>query len=604
MKVYLLLILVMFISSLACISVEELLLLEKTGDYIVGKGIATSETQADKDALDDLATQIVVNVKSSFEDVAEESNQGVNEYCKKVTKTYSNVNLTNAYKLKAAKEDGFFVVYRYISKQAKDAFFRDRLLQVSELVDEGYIAESKGNIVDAIRNYYWALMLLKTHPDYKTYSYYLGGEDKILNISLLNRIDQLLDDIEIVVISKSSKEDSNCVDYVLLASYKNVGLDGIRVKYHDGNIWSNFNKWGNGQGYITIRKDIDGTIDNLRLLIDYKFEQYNFSEDIRNTLMNLKTISFPSAEKSISLKEIQTNNQEIAEKEAPEVKFDEEISLDKKQIVSNIIDAIEKDQLNSTRDYFSINGFRELNRLLGYGHAQILPIEIQLTIMKTNELEIIRSVPMRFSFSTSNEPFVEKVNFVFNKDEKIDGITFALSDESIKDIRSKKYADEKEKDMIINFAEQYKTAYCLKDLDFIKNVFSRDALIIVGKMTRLEADPQSDKLYQQIDNSKFSYVKMGKEEYIKRLEKTFRDKEFINIRFADNVVSKVGAKDIKVFGMQIKQYYYSSNYADQGYLFLMFNLNDPDNPKIMVRSWQPRKAEDGSILGLDDFLFE
>ena len=53
--------------------------------------------------------------------------------------------------------------------------------------------------------------------------------------------------------------------------------------------------------------------------------------------------------------------------------------------------------------------------------------------------------------------------------------------------------------------------------------------------------------------------------------------------------------------MQIKQNYYSSNYADQGYLFLMIDLGNKTEPKIYVRSWQPEKNSDGSIIGINDF---
>jgi hypothetical protein len=64
----------------------------------------------------------------------------------------------------------------------------------------------------------------------------------------------------------------------------------------------------------------------------------------------------------------------------------------------------------------------------------------------------------------------------------------------------------------------------------------------------------------------------------------------------------VGGDD-KVYGIQIAQHYHSSNYADKGYLFLMLDLNDTLNPRIYVRSWQPEKNPDGSIIGLADFHF-
>jgi hypothetical protein len=53
--------------------------------------------------------------------------------------------------------------------------------------------------------------------------------------------------------------------------------------------------------------------------------------------------------------------------------------------------------------------------------------------------------------------------------------------------------------------------------------------------------------------------------------------------------------------VQIRQNYFSSNYGDQGWLFLMVDLNDPGEPVIHVRTWQPTRGEHDSIYGLSDF---
>ena len=82
------------------------------------------------------------------------------------------------------------------------------------------------------------------------------------------------------------------------------------------------------------------------------------------------------------------------------------------------------------------------------------------------------------------------------------------------------------------------------------------------------------------------YTRQDKETYIKNLEKSFASNEFINIRFTDNTISKMG-KGGDTFGIQIHQDYYSSSYGDTGYLFLMVDVNNPDNPIIKVRTWQP-----------------
>lgn len=70
---------------------------------------------------------------------------------------------------------------------------------------------------------------------------------------------------------------------------------------------------------------------------------------------------------------------------------------------------------------------------------------------------------------------------------------------------------------------------------------------------------------------------------MRKLKMCFQSNQFINIRFADNDVVKMGAGG-ETYGIQIKQDYYSSNYGDHGYLFLMVDFNDPENPSIKVRN--------------------
>ena len=84
------------------------------------------------------------------------------------------------------------------------------------------------------------------------------------------------------------------------------------------------------------------------------------------------------------------------------------------------------------------------------------------------------------------------------------------------------------------------------------------------------------------------YTRQDKNTYLKNLEKSFNSNEFINIRFTDNEVKKMG-KGGETYGIQIHQDYYSSHYGDTGYLFLMVDLNEMDAPIIKVRTWQPNR---------------
>jgi len=75
----------------------------------------------------------------------------------------------------------------------------------------------------------------------------------------------------------------------------------------------------------------------------------------------------------------------------------------------------------------------------------------------------------------------------------------------------------------------------------------------------------------------------------------------VNIKFEKSTIKKAGQGG-DIFGIQIKQNYFSSNYGDAGYLFLMVDLNNPDEPLIHVRTWQPEIEPNDSIYGLSDFF--
>jgi len=112
-----------------------------------------------------------------------------------------------------------------------------------------------------------------------------------------------------------------------------------------------------------------------------------------------------------------------------------------------------------------------------------------------------------------------------------------------------------------------------------------------------------DAMYMKLGNDKVKYIYHTKEAYIKALRNVFNSNEFVNIRFEDNEVSKTNRQEDKLYGIQIAQNYYSSTYADKGYLFLLVDMNDIMSPKILVRSWKPEKNPDRSVIELRDFYF-
>ena len=191
---------------------------------------------------------------------------------------------------------------------------------------------------------------------------------------------------------------------------------------------------------------------------------------------------------------------------------------------------------------------------------------------------------------------MEDVVFYFDSQHKICNLTFGLSNRALEDIASNNSWSEANRVLLISFLENYKSAFALKRFDYISKIFSDDALIITGWMTKINSSDQSP----YVNNMNVRYNRQSKSEYLKKLKYSFDSKEYINIRFAENKVRRSG-KGNDIYGIQIKQDYFSSNYGDSGYLFLLVDLSDTLKPQIHVRTWQPAKNADGSIYGLADF---
>lgn len=603
MRKLLILFLVLLFSSLSASDIEKDLAQARKnlGNLVVGQGLADTEAKADQIALQDLTSQIMVTVKSSFVDSAKEDGVTVEEYCERVVKTYSEVELFEAKKLseKVCEE---FKVYRYITAENMKKVFKQRENQILNLILAGESALSKNNITDALRNYYWALLLLKSHPESKSLMYPINEQNKLLHLALPIEMERILSGIKIELINIKTEAESNCSDVVLQASYDGNLVCGLLIDYHDGYDLHEPTKWTNGIEILQINNIVLENQHKLTFRIDYTFANHSFLQEISSSIDNIEPINLEYAIKDVFITEEDVKKHQESDDDL--LIFDSSVDEANAKIVNNIITAISERNLISVRRDFTTEGFKQFNSLMGYGNAVVIPIGTRIKQINIADNKIVRSIPMKFNFASSNEDFTEGVNFIFDKDGKVDGVSFALSSQASSDIVNKDFATEEEKAIIINFIEQYKTAYCLKDLEFIENVFSNDALIIVGKMVRSEPDQVNDSLYGQLTKSTVEYVKLNKKNYINRLSAQFKSKEFINLHFLDNSVDRVMSRGNKVFGIQIAQYYYSSNYKDSGYLFLMFDLQDIDHPKIMVRSWQPEKSADGAIIGMENFQWE
>jgi hypothetical protein len=141
------------------------------------------------------------------------------------------------------------------------------------------------------------------------------------------------------------------------------------------------------------------------------------------------------------------------------------------------------------------------------------------------------------------------------------------------------------KQRILDLVERFRTAYNMRDIDFLVKIFSNNALIITGKV--IKEKPNSDYvLKNNLTTERIEYVTQTKEQYIKKLKLIFNMIKYINVVFEDIEVS-THTKFPEIYGVNLKQKWNASNYSDEGFLFLMIDFKNENEPVIQVRAWQP-----------------
>ena len=70
---------------------------------------------------------------------------------------------------------------------------------------------------------------------------------------------------------------------------------------------------------------------------------------------------------------------------------------------------------------------------------------------------------------------------------------------------------------------------------------------------------------------------------------SFASKEFINLRFEECTVAKGYYAKEGIYAVQVRQLYYSNNYADDGILTLAIDMRTEKKPLVRVRIWQQER---------------
>ena len=194
-----------------------------------------------------------------------------------------------------------------------------------------------------------------------------------------------------------------------------------------------------------------------------------------------------------------------------------------------------------------------------------------------------------FGLGTFQDAVVE-----FDANGTITDFRFALDSQTRESMEHCGDVADKEHQMIIlQYVERFRTAYNQKDIETIDQMFSDDALIITGHVTMKRQGGDNNSY-----GSKVEYTRQNKQQYLSNLRKAFARNKWIDVKFSqigENGESTTGCQGItrssinkSMYGVRLHQSWKSSNYSDEGYLFLLWEFpEDGGSPIIHVRTWQP-----------------
>jgi hypothetical protein len=167
-------------------------------------------------------------------------------------------------------------------------------------------------------------------------------------------------------------------------------------------------------------------------------------------------------------------------------------------------------------------------------------------------------------------------------------------------------ADFHQKQIILDFIENFRTAYNRKDIQLIENFYSDNALIITGYIVRTLP---SDMKKNLLPSERVVYRKFKKPQYIAHLKDIFQRDSFINVKMENIAITQHNKID-SVFGVRMTQDWHTSSYGDSGYIFLLIDFRGHAfSPIIHIRTWQPSKLnghdlKQEEIIDMADFKFE
>lgn len=584
--------------------------------YKWGEGRSASEEEAREKAQGDLLSKLSTVV--GFENILSEQEDAGSynvSHVATVSTTYAGT-LDNCETIIYRDEaDGQWVCMRYVSVEDLNRSVEDRKATELDFIDLGREQEGKLNIADALKYYVWALRMISNYND-KDLRIEIDGRQRSAKDWLTNHITSMLGNIDVRLSENRIEYDESSYDKYIVnldVTYAGNPVSALDLSYFNGEREVSPVHCKNGEVSLLF-PDLTGfnTID-LKVLYDYVSEGKNYDPVLaavyagRRSALPFDTRSGVKIPVKIKKDKISEGKRETAEPlqassaaeqvdMAPIVKeprptIERTFEQDAAGYVAamqTVEKAIRAGDCTLARDCFIDEGYKIFELLMASGKVTVAKSGSDFTVERSDNFIVGKSLPV----AVKNGKHISRENIVFRFDHdsgKIKSLAYALTERAENDIFREAQWSSASRYSLLQFMEDYQTAFALKRYDYIESIFSDDALIIVGSVK-----PGARKRFFESQDfpapDKVTYKSFNKSDYMRKVKHDFRNKSFIQLVFEDTSISKVGGTeeflDNEVLWIELKQQYTSSNYSDKGYLALQINMRR-DGSLINVRTWTP-----------------
>lgn len=570
--------------------------IKRNSSYLYGEGGGVTLQAAKEAALADLIQKISVTVHSDFTSKERELNQDGNvtsdaEY-QSIIRSYSTATLTNV-KTIVLKPEPDASVFLYIAKSEIDRIFESRVAKAKEFVGNADEALKNGQIDDALRYYYWSYCLVKSLRYPNEAKIFVDGQERSLLAWLPTRIDDVMGKVKV----QSRRTADNT--YEITATYDGRPVRSMDYTYFDGVDNSPVYSILDGKGLVELRPGM--AMDAVQLKLEYEFRGLSRNDsEVEAVVGAMNPAVYRRAYHRVAL----DGAASPAESTSTDVNGSMQSPLALTDmgtlgtaVMKPVMQALRSGSIEQCRKKFTAEGWEEFSKLMGYGKVTLMD-DIHLDYFADGDCVVCRGLPVSCRFNRGRV-FNEKLSFYIDSNSKqITHVAMGLGREAMNDVVLGHLDwSEKSRTRIVGFLEDYRTAYATKNLEYLDKVFDDNAVIVLGK--RLQVAPQLNK-EGYMNNHRVQFTQLTKREFLRNLRRQFQSKDYINLHFSQNRIYQL-QKGVERYGIEIKQDYYSSNYGDTGYLTLIFDLTNPDQPVIHVRTWQEQPDPNFGVVSPADF---